>query len=188
MKFTVTVPPALEPVSLAEAKAHCRITSTDEDGLLAGYVLAARQYVETICGIALITQTIEAYFNCFDIRFLPRWPVQSVSSISYMDVNAVPQVLASTVYYSNLSDRPAYVSLQYSQYWPNVYYRENAVTVTFVAGYGSSPGSIPEPIRQAILMLVGHWYENRETVNVGSVATELPFAVAALLAPFKVYY
>jgi uncharacterized phiE125 gp8 family phage protein len=61
------------------------------------------------------------------------------------------------------------------------------VTVRFVAGYGANPGDVPEPLRQAMLLLIGHYYENREAVAAGTL-TELPFAVASLVFPFRVFY
>jgi len=187
MKFAVTVPPALDPISIAEAKAHCRVTSTDEDGLIAGYILAARQYVESICGMALITQTVEAYFDSFALLMLPRWPVQSVTSISYLDNAGAAQTLSPSDYHVNSKARPAYVSRTYTGSWPDTYTRDNAVTVTLVVGFGDSPGSIPEPVRMAMLLLIGNWYENREATSPTTMA-EIPFAAATLLAPYRVFY
>jgi uncharacterized phiE125 gp8 family phage protein len=187
MKFTVTTPPALDPLSIEEVKTHCRVTSVDEDGLIAGYILAARQYVESICGLALITQTITAYFDSFYGIWLPRWPVQSVSSVSYLDSTAVSQPLATDVYYADVRARPAFIAAAYSQCWPQSYYQQNAVTVVFVAGYGATPGSIPEPIRQAMLMLIGHWYENRESATTAPL-TDAPTSTKALLAPYRVFF
>ena len=60
------------------------------------------------------------------------------------------------------------------------------ITVTFDAGYGSQAGSAPKPLHQAILMLVAHWFQNRETVNVGNIVTELDYAVKALLQRYRV--
>jgi uncharacterized phiE125 gp8 family phage protein len=200
MGLVLVTGPALDPVSVAEAKAHCRVDSTDDDGLIAGYVLAARQHVEQVTGRALITQTYDLTVDndwpwILDLETnrhrrlveFPKAPLQSVTSVSYVDSAGVTQTLASNQY---VVDAGTYVGRMWPAYgvvWPTVRCQPKTVTIRFVAGYGVSPSSIPEPLRQAILLLVGHWYENREAVNVGNIVTEFPQAVASLLAPFRVF-
>ncbi len=187
--FRITVPPATEPVPLAEAKAQCRVALPDEDALIAGYVLAARKFVEQHTGLLLLTQTCEMTLDAFptnDYFEMARAPVQSVSSVTYVDTNGSPQTWPSANYVSDaFRGRPA-VRLAYNASWPIARTQANAVTVTFVAGYGSNPGDAPEPIRQAMLLLIGHWYEHREAVNVGSTVNEFPLAVDSLLATYRV--
>lgn len=199
MGLALVTGPALDPVSLAEARAHCRITSSDEDGLLAGYILAARQHVEQVTGRALVSQTWDftvdrewpwtlddshRHVRLFEI---PKPPLQSVTSIVYVDSAGATQTLASNQY---LVDSGTYIGRIYPAYgvcWPNVRCQPKAITVRFVAGYGDQPGSIPEPIRQAMLLLIGHWFEQRETASANA-PTELPFTTAALLAPYRVFF
>jgi uncharacterized phiE125 gp8 family phage protein len=201
MGLTLVTAPTLDPVSLAEAKAHCRVTTTDEDGLLAGYILAARQHAEQYTRRAFITQTWaltldEDWPQCVERRnatrdriVLPRPPAISVTSIAYTDLDGASQTLAADQYRLVKLDTGEHaIDPAYNVYWPSVRNQSATITVTFVAGYGSSPGSIPEPIRQAMLLLIGHWYENRETVNVGNIVNEMPFATAALLSPYRVFY
>lgn len=202
MGLSLVTPPTLDPVSLAEAKAHCRITSTEEDGLLAGYVLAARMHAEQYTRRAFMTQswalTLDEDWPQFTDRasritrdriVLPRPPVISVTSIAYTDLDGVTQTLAADQYRLVKLDTGEHaIDPAYGVYWPSVRQQSAAMTVTFVAGYGSNPGNLPEPIRQAMLLLIGHWYENREAVNVGNIVNELPLAVDALLAPYRVFY
>ena len=118
----------------------------------------------------------------------PKAPLQSVSSITYVDTAGATQTLATSEY---VVDGATHIGRIYSAYgatWPAVRCQPRAITVRFVCGYGGNPGDIPEPIRQAMLLLVGHWYENRETVNVDNSTSELPFTTQALLSPFRVYY
>lgn len=191
--------PTTEPVLLAEAKAHCRIDDTDEDGLLAGYIIAARQHVETHLRRALITQTWDLLLDhCWPTETtgayrqhritLPKAPLISVTSVSYVDSAGVAQTLATNQYLVSNKRNEGVIDPAYAATWPDVRNQVDAITVRFVAGYGSNPGDVPEPIRQAILLLVGHWFENREAVNVGSIGIELPFAIEALLFPYRIFY
>lgn len=195
----LTQAPTTDPVSLAEAKAHCRITSTDEDGLLAGYILAARQHVERDTGRVLISQrwvyTIDRCWPsawdglCYRTRIVvPITPLQSVVSIQYVDTDGSTQTLASNQY-RVIKDRMfGYVEPEFGVSWPAVRAQSDAITVTVEAGYGANPGDVPEPIRQAMLLLIGQWHENREAVITGTIVAEMPLGVEALLFPFRVFY
>lgn len=200
MATILITPPTTDPISLAEAKAHCRIGIDDDDGLLAGYVLAARHHLETETRRAFMTQTWDLTLDygwpvtrvdgCYRNRIvLPRPPVQSVTSISYIDGAGAAQTLATNQYKLAKADTGEwFIEPAYGVSWPTVRSEMAAITVRFVAGYGSSPGDVPEPLRQAMLLLVGHYYENREAVNVGAAVSELPLAVVSLVFPFRVFY
>lgn len=197
MGLSLVTGPALDPVSLAEAKAHCRVFISDDDGLIAGYVLAARQYLEEITGRALISQTwdytidedwpwvIDENFRHRRLIRLPKAPLVSVTSISYVDAAGATQTLAPSEYVVDTSNLGG-ICAAYGVTWPAVRCQPNAITVRFVTGHGSNPGGIPEPLRQAILLLVSHWYENREAVTATAM-TDLPMGVAALIAPYRIY-
>lgn len=199
MGLTLVTPPALDPVSLAEARAQCRVANPDDDGLLAGYVLAARHYAETYTRRAFVSQAWELTLDYswpteriggyWSYRItLPRPPVSSVASITYVDQLGVTQTLAADQYrVAKVETGETVIEPAYGVIWPGVREQLATITVRFTAGYGASPGDIPEPIRQAMLLLIAHWYENRETVNVGNITSELPFTTAALLAPYRVY-
>jgi uncharacterized phiE125 gp8 family phage protein len=182
-----TVAPAVRPVSLEEAKDHVGAAEYDDDDRkLEGYIDAAVAYIE-IFGQALITQTWKVKlctWPCDGIR-LPLGPVQSITTVKYYNsVNS--QATLSAANYALYTDALGpYVGWLHGYSVPSLYPRADAIEVTFVAGYGSAPESVPAPIRHAILMLVGHWYENRETVNVGQTVTEVPLGVTALLGPYR---
>lgn len=197
MSITLVTAPTQEPVSLAEAKDHLRETASEQDGLIAGYILAARGYVETYLRRSLLTQTWDfkadawAYDKCLDqhLIVLPRPPVQSVTSVTYVDTDGVSQTLATDQYrLVQLDTGEAAITPAYGITWPTLRDQLSSVTVRFVAGYGSGPGSIPEAVRQAMLMLIGYWYGSRETVNVGNIVNEMPLATEALLFPHRVFY
>lgn len=192
MGLRLITAPSASPVSLAEAKAHLRVYGTDDDGLIAGLILAAVQLAEKQTNLLLATQTWELTLDRFPdvlgvaggaIR-LPRSPVQSITSITYIDAAGATQTVTAGDYALDKDVSPAAVSTTYGKVWPTPRVQSNAVTVRFVAGHAQ----IPEPIRAAILLLLGHLYENREAVIVGQAPAELPLGVDALLYPYRVFY
>ena len=183
-----TVAPVEPLLPLADAKAHLRVDHADEDELISGLIAAAEAHLDGYSGIlgrALITQTWAVEFPTFASRLdLPLGPLQS-ATIQYYDSTNVLQTLSTSVYAVLTDGLGPYVSLKYNQQWPQTYTRDDAVKVTWVAGYGSAPASVPAAIRSAMLLLVSHWYDNRSPVSVGESVAELPFTVAALLAPYR---
>ncbi len=184
--------PTASPVSLAEAKAHLRFYGTEDDGLIAGYLMAATQSAEQQTNLLLGEQTWEltidqwpsSVWGSGGVIRLPRSPVQSVTSISYVDADGVTQTVLAGDYVLDANVRPAAIYPAFGKAWPVTRPQANAVAVRFVVGYTQ----IPEPIRAAILLMVGHFYENREAVIVGQAPSELPMGVEALLFPFRVFY
>lgn len=199
MATRLITPPTADPLTLLEVKAHCRV-DIDDDGLIAGYLLAARVHIENETRRAFMTQTWEL---TIDDRWpaervngswrhrvvLPRPPMLSVESITYVDQLGATQTLAVDQYLAAKSDTDEWVIRPaYGVNWPGVREQMAAITITFVAGYGANPSDVPEPLRQAMLLLVGHMYENREAINVGNIVTELPLAVQSLMFPYRVFY
>lgn len=183
-----TVAPAEPMLTLDDAKAHLRVDHSDEDELITGLIAAAEAHLDGYGGTlgrALITQTWAVEFQAFRTRLdLPLAPLQS-ATIQYYDSTNTLQTLSSSIYAVLSDGLGPYVTLKYNQQWPQTYTRDDAVKVTWVAGYGATAESVPAAIRSAILMLVAHLYDNRSAVNVGNSTTELPLAVTALLAPFR---
>lgn len=204
MGLNLVTPPASDPISLAEAKSHCRITGTEEDGVLAGYILAARMHAETYLRRCFVNQTWDFAIDsdwpqdmsrdCGYVRdriVLPKPPVQSVTSIQYVDVNGITQTLDTDQYRTmnlNQERAEAFIDPAYGAIWPAVRRQAQAITVRFVCGYHPTMNSFPEPIRQAMLLLIGGWYEHREHIVVGQAPSELPMGVEALLFPYRVFY
>ncbi len=183
----LTVAPLLEPVSLADAKAQVRFGSTAEDSLILAYISAARGLVEEMTNRALLTQTWRLDASGFSTRFwLPRAaPVQSVTHVKYYDTTGTLQTLSSSVYRLQTASEPAFLELVDGQTVPTTAVRSDAVQITYVVGY-SSAAEVPAALRQACLLLVSHYFANREPVVVGSIATALPLGVEALCGPWQV--
>jgi len=191
MGLRLVTPPAEEPVSLTEAKAHLRVDGSDDDDLITGLVKAARAYIEEHCRRALVTQTWDLELDAWPsgrVIYIPRPRLQSVMSISYTDANGVTAEVSAGDYIVDSASEPGRVVLRSSANWPVAELQAAAgVVVRFVAGYGAA-GDVPQPIKQAMLLLTGHWYENRETIVVGTVQARLEFTVAALVGPYRVWW
>lgn len=182
----VTAPTAL-PVTLAEAKAQAVIDQNDVDTLLNRYIAAAVEKLDgrkgMLCGTCMITQTWKQMHSgfCGAQFLLDLAPVQSISSVKYYDSDNVLQTLDTSVYRLLQTDEGACVQLGVGQTWPSAYYRDDAVTIQFVAGYGDAASAVPQGLRHAILTLVAHWFETRET---GS----LPEDFDVLIDPYRLHW
>jgi uncharacterized phiE125 gp8 family phage protein len=114
-------------------------------------------------------------------------PLQSVTHVKYYDADNVLQTLSSSVYTLPAFHEPALLMRVQSESWPGVYLREDAVQIEYVTG-ATSAAAIPQPLTQAVLLLVGHWYEQREAVLMGTISKETELAVSALCAPYRCFH
>lgn len=182
--------PTLPVIDLATAKLQVRIDEnvSDEDVTLQSYIDAATTWIEEYTGRSLLTQTWQGALCDFPHRFwLPRAaPLQSVTFVKYYDTANVLQTLATSVYTVPAFEEPASITLAYGQSWPAVYDRADAVRVEYVTG-ATSAALVPAPLLQAVQLLVGHFYANRESVVTGTIATAVPMAVDALCAPYRLF-
>lgn len=272
--LTPTIPPASEPVSVADAKAHSRISIDADDGMVAGYITAARQYAEKATRRALLTQSWRLALRYWPGRGrwsdasdyykknfieLPRPPLQSITSFTYADVNGATAHMTASYnsaagnYILDTESEPGRIYLPFSGLWPTTILAPGApILITYRAGYASYGGTVsvdgatglrvtwqsgdkfapglagtfiqvagisstvltvtddthlilaqsvgeqsgaayaanivPHGVKQAILFLAAHYYENRETVVVGrtsQIATQVPFTVDASLDDFR---
>lgn len=172
-KTKIITVPAAEPVTLTEARAHLRIDDTTEDTLITTLITLAREYVEARSGRAIITQTWEQYLDEFpavDYVELKYPKLQSITSVKYYDVDNVEQTWTSTNYDVDIISEPGYFKIVSTgtSGWPTTYDRPNAVTIRYVCGYGAASTNVPEIVRAAIKLLISHFFENREAINVGA--------------------
>ncbi len=200
MSITLTTEPIAEPIQLADIKEHLRVDSDDDDIILVNVIKAARMSAETRTRSNLVARTWAYKRHAFPGAghfSLPKNPVVSIVDITYIDASGNSQTLATSVYDLDVGVNPAVVHLKYNQSWPQTRADRNAVTVNFIAGYvaggTTSPldpaFNIPAPILQAIRMICGDLYENREEVAVifgGGFVAVLPTA-DRLLAPYRNY-
>lgn len=183
MLLVRTSAPASFPITRVEAKAQLVVDHSDDDAYIDALIGAATTAVEQMTGRPLITQTWAMSFqNPPALVRLPKLPVQSVSSIAYFDRDNASQTATVSDFYLMKDDEKAWLEPKSGSVWPQTYDRDDAITVTFVCGYGGA-SDVPSPLSHAIKMLVSHWYENREVI--GDRVLELPYAIESLVGLYR---
>ena len=177
-----TVAPAEEPVTTAEAKLHLRVDHGDEDAYIDTLVATARQQIEAITRRALVNTPFALKLDAFPTEIRPpRSPLSSVSSITYVDTDGATQTLSVSVYSVDTDTEPGRISLAFEQSWPDIREQNNAVVITFVAGYGSAATDVPAALRETVKLLLAHYYEFRQPVISGTIATKIPLHIESLI-------
>lgn len=185
MGHILVTPPAVEPVTLLEAKDFLRVDGSSEDATITGLISAARIHAEKFLRRSLVTQTRKVTlpaFPCGPIR-LSYGPVQSISSVNYYDAANVATVLSSTLYALDAAPDIPLVYPSVDELWPtdalapSYGLRPDAVSVTYVAGYGLAV-AVPETIKLGIKVIASVFFDHRQGDDL-SVAE-------SILTPFKV--
>jgi uncharacterized phiE125 gp8 family phage protein len=188
-ELTLTSGPATEPVTTAEAKSHLRVDYSDDDTLIGSLITAARQYAEMVLDRQIITATWSMRLNRWpcvtrwnewgEIR-LPKPPLVSVTSVAYVDSNGTSQTFSTSDYIVfTPTKQQGSIRLNYGEAWPTHRSQPGAITIVYVAGYGAA-AAVPVVVKQAILLIVGHLYENRENTTAQSLMS-IPLGARALL-------
>lgn len=206
MGYKLVTAPAMEPLSLPEAKNHLRLDVNDDDTLIGLLITAARQYAEQKTGRSFCTQSWAYILDSFpgalsypavpfgsefslpaSAILLEKGPVASVDSIQYLDMTGTLQTLSSTVYTADLTGTLTRITPKFGKIWPPVLPQIAAVTVNFTAGYGLA-ADVPQGIKQWLLLRIGALYENREdvVVNGRSIAVTPMSFVDSLLDPYNI--
>src|SRR5262245_32745258 len=197
MALRLITAPTVEPLTLAETKQHLRVDHDDDDDLIAAYIAAAVSYCDGeygFLGRALVTQTWELVLDNFPLHEIkiPLPPLQSVESIKYDDSAGDEQVVATDSYWVDAASEPGWI-VPATAGWPTaVLDAVNSVRVRFVAGYDPTTDSppdyranVPRAVKQAMLLQVGQFYQQREDVVIGVNAVRLSWGAEALLRPFR---
>jgi hypothetical protein len=215
MATVQTSAPAVEPLTLADVKAHLRIDTSDEDALLQSLIMTSRLHVEVALGLVLITQTWSCFYDRWpqgqfttgnslqtvgggftlaerhgginaaaDAITLPLSPVRSLDAIRvYADDGTFVSVPAAG-FAVDLVSRRSRVVRRSGTPMPEPGRRLNGIEIAITAGFGATPADVPAPIRQALLLLVAHWYEHRDPGEIGKPEARVPDVVSSLLAPY----
>lgn len=184
--------PAVEPISTAEAKDHLRVDISADDDYIDALISTARHYCEQATGRAFVNQTLTGGLTAWpwdDVIMLPYAPLVSVTSIAYVDTSNNSANVTSSVY--GVDTKRNQIYLAQDQVWPSTQLRTyDPITITWVAGYGSTATTIPDIYKHAIKLLIGHWYENREQIIAlqGIGVAQLPLAVQSLLSIDRAWY
>jgi uncharacterized phiE125 gp8 family phage protein len=186
MALVLTSGPALEPVTVSEAKAHLRVDGTAEDTLISSLILTSRLHVETALGLALITQSWRLLLDAWPkgkAVDLPLRPLQAVDELRVLSADGDPAIVPASTYLVDIAGLPPRL-VRTGLLWPLPGQSANGIEIDFTAGYGDAAADVPAPIRQALLLLIAHWYEHRAPIEVGAAETSVPAAVSKLLSPY----
>lgn len=161
--------PSAEPVTLAQAKANLRVTNDVENDFIATLITAARAALEKRCNACFAEQTIQSSCSTFnDLARLPHGPLKSVISIEYLDTGGQKQTVDSSIYHEYQDGLEPSIGLKSGMFWPVA---QSGSRITLTAVYG---GDLRPEINQAIHLLTGAWYENREASIIGVSVGTLP--------------
>lgn len=189
MGLIVTTPPAIEPITLGDAKRHLRFDEdlVEEDSLISLLISSAREYGEAYCNRSFITQKRQLTIDCLpggigfgyysgepygqppNCLILERSPVQSVDSIVYVAMDGTTQTVvapAAPAYAIDLSGPVGRIAPGFGQIWPISLPTIGAIKINYTCGYGLTTTSVPACVRHWILMRVSTMYHNRESVAI----------------------
>lgn len=191
LKPVLDAAPTVDLITLEEARAHVRRDDNDDDSYIESLIAVVMSHLDGasggILGRALLSQTWIETADGFPVgdefRFILA-PVISVSSVKYYDADNVLQTFAAENYSVHNGREYSYLKLANTASWPSTYERDDALSITASFGYGATASEVPAVIKHAAKMLLGHWYENREAVLVGTVSSELPAGIMKLLRPY----
>ena len=185
-RYVETTAPTVEPVTLAQAKAHLRVDHAHEDDYITARIVGARKFIENQTRRVLIETTRTMYLDEFpdEIR-PPGGTLMSVTWIKYYDTDGVLQTMSSSDYVVDVARTPGAIYLAYDESWPSIRAIPNAIEVKYKVGYGAAASNVPGDLIDAVLMLVAHRYENREAA-VGDSLSAVPLAVQTIILNNKI--
>ena len=181
-----------EPIALSEAKLFLKVDTSDDDALIGTIISSAREYVENFTGYQLLSATYTQYLDKFPnkntaIELLMN-PVSAVTHVKYYDSDNTLQTWNTSNYDTDLKGKPARITLANDATFPTVYDRTNAVEIKFVAGYASTSATgFPKQLLNAMYLIIGHLYENRQDVIVGSIVSEMKKGADSILRQYRIF-
>ncbi len=178
--------PALEPVSVAEAKAYLRVDHDDDDAVIAALIAAARGHVEALTRRGLIAQTWRFVRDSWppDGRMrLRSGPLRSLIAARVFDAGGTASSIDIASFVLDKANdtiaAPAWAL-------PPPGRAIAGIELDVQLGYGMAAGDVPDALRHAIRMLTAHWYDNRGQVAIGQAVPVLPPSVNAIIGSFRV--
>ena len=184
MSHILTTPPAVEPVTLPEAKAHLRVTHADDDIYISTLINAARSTVEHFCDLALLAQSWSVFHDAWPelgVFNLPLAPVLAITDLLIYGEDDVAAVLDPAHYVLDSAARPCRLVLRQGRNFPPLGRRVNGIEIKLTAGFGAAADSVPTPIKQALLIIIADWYASRGDVDAGVI----PLSARSLLSPYR---
>jgi len=183
----VDTAPTTPLFTTAEAKDFLKVDTTADDTLIDNLVFAATESCQIYTNQYFIKHTVSQYSDNWDgIYTLYKSPVSAITHIKYYDTDDTEQTLDPSNYILDDVSKPARIGLAVDGTLPSLSDRINAVHVKYTCGYGTASTDVPDGIKQAVLLTIGNWYENRQSVISGRTATELPLSSQYLLDQYKI--
>lgn len=173
-------------ITVEEAKAHLRVQHSAEDALITALIEAAYRHAEARTGRVFDTSTrtlvLDGFGSTASAIELPWTPVQTIESVEYVDPDGITQTLQTPPL--RLETRALYPLLmpQWGTDWPATIDEPESVTITATVGMDETPADV----RVGLLLIIGNLYENRESVVIGTISSELPMGVSMLLDPYRI--
>lgn len=170
----------------SEVKTHLKVDTTADDTLISALIVACTNSAQEYTNRFFLETTLDMFADEWkEISTLLKSPVTSVDSIKYYDQDDVEQTLDTSVYAFDMVSMPARIFLKPNQSFPELSERKNAIEVRYKVGE-SSASDVDQAIKQAVLLTIGNYYENRQAVVTGTIATELPMNAKFLLDQYRV--
>lgn len=160
------------PVTVAMVKANAQIPHNEDDQLLAEQIIpAAVAYVENLGRVALITQTrrVTHDYEFPENGFETRWPLLTVSSVTYLDDDYATQTVSSANYRALTASKPGRICVKTESSWPTPVVERQVAMATYTAGFGTTPASVPPEWKNPIVLLASYWWEHRESYDAAFV-------------------
>jgi uncharacterized phiE125 gp8 family phage protein len=188
MSSILLTPPAAEPLTLADAKAFLRVEHDDDDDVITALIAGARIHVEAQTRRALMTQSWRLVRDAWPpggrLAVTPA-PLQEITAARVYDSEGTPQAIDLEAFVADTASAPGIIAFApWSLPAPGRLVA--GIELDVDVGYGDAAADVPEPLRQAIRLLLAHWYENRALVALGQQVATLPQSVAVLIAPYRV--
>lgn len=185
MTYATVAPPAAEPLTLADVKAHLRLDGTVEDDLLSALIVAARTHCEAMTGLSLITRTLRLYRDDWPgtgVIQIANGPVQTIENVTVYDQDGIARSVSLSGRMLDSASDPARLMLADT---PTPGRMLNGVEIDFVAGFGETGADVPDALRRAMLMHVALMYELRGAVAADMQPAAVPVGYDRLLAPYR---
>jgi uncharacterized phiE125 gp8 family phage protein len=185
MTYALITPPAAEPLMLAEVKAHLRLDGGDEDALLVSLVKTARQFLERETGLCLIAQVWRLYLDRWPrdgVIRIAKSPVQAIQNVTVYGIDGQPVQVSLEDHLLDGAGRPARLWLRHT---PVTGRTVNGIEIDFAAGYGEAGTDVPDTLKRAMLIHVGHMFAFRGVVSPDQQPAGIPDGYERLIAPFR---
>lgn len=188
MSYNTTITSSIEVLNLTTVKNHLRVEHSDDDTLISGYTESVIDYLESITGRVIGQKVVTQYLNDFPLSDNPI--ILETNYLSGLTIQYYTDVTSSASTFSSNDYRiitlGSYTQVQPNNNWVTTDDKEGSVVLTYTAGYYTT-NDIPKAIKQAALLLIGHYYEHRENVIIGSITSTLDFTIDALITPHKYF-